>query len=230
METPIRPEATEAAARLRPEAYPADEEIVARVRAGDTALFEVLMRRHNVRLYRAVRGVIRDETEVEDVMQQAYLRAYAALGEFEGLSSFSTWLIRIGLNEALGRIRKRRHLVPIDAGEGTEASMHDDPTPEDRAASREALGLLERAIDGLPPIHRTVILLREVEGLSTEEAARALEVSEAVVKVRLHRARTALRESLTRALGRNAQDAFPFPATRCDRVVRGVLAQILPTP
>jgi RNA polymerase sigma-70 factor (ECF subfamily) len=229
MEKSPRPAAAEAA-RLRPEAYPPDEEIVARVRAGDTALFEVLMRRHNVRLYRAVRGIIRDETEVEDVMQQAYLRAFAALGEFEGFSSFSTWLIRIGLNEALGRLRKRRHLVPVEAGDGTEASMQDEPSPEERAASREALGLLERAIDGLPAIHRTIILLREVEGLSTEDAAHALDVSEAVVKVRLHRARTALRDALTRELGRNAKDAFPFPATRCDRVVRGVLAQILPTP
>ncbi|HYD41529.1 MAG TPA: RNA polymerase sigma factor [Anaeromyxobacter sp.] len=214
--------------RLRPEAYPADEEIVARVRAGDVALFEVLMRRHNTRLYRAVRGILRDEAEVEDAMQQAYLRAYAALGEFEGLSSFSTWLVRIGLNEALGRVRKRRSFVPVEAGEATEGSMNDQPDPEERTASRQALALLESAIDRLPPIHRSVILLREVEGLSTEEAARALGVSEAVVKVRLHRARAALRDVLTRDLGRNASDAFPFPAERCDRIVRAVLARILP--
>ncbi len=213
--------------RLRPEAYPADEEIVARVRAGDAALFEVLMRRHNSRLYRAVRGILRDEAEAEDAMQQAYLRAYAALGEFEGLSSFSTWLVRIGINEALGRVRKRRHHVPVEAGH-TEVSMPDPPTPEERAASRQALALLESAIDRLPPIHRTVILLREVEGLSTEEAAQALGVSEAVVKVRLHRARAALRDVLTRELGRSASDAFPFPAERCDRIVRAVLAEILP--
>lgn len=161
-------------------------------------------------------------------MQQTYLRAFAALGEFEGHSLFSTWLVRIGLNEALGRIRKRKHLVPVDAGEGAGLSMHDEPDPEERAASRQALAFLETAIDRLPPIHRTVILLREVEGLSTEEAARALSVSEAVVKVRLHRARTALRDALTRDLGRNASDAFPFPAERCDRVVRAVLGQILP--
>ncbi len=217
-----------ASGRLRPEAYPADEEIVARVKAGDAALFEVLMRRHNTRLYRAVRGILRDETEVEDAMQQAYLRAYTALGEFQGLSSFSTWLIRIGLNEALGRVRKRRQMVPVESGAGTEVPMHEEPTPEERAASREALGLLESAIDGLPPIHRTVILLREVEGLSTEETAQALDVSDAVVKVRLHRARAALRDALTREVGRNAKDAFPFPAHRCDRVVQAVLARILP--
>src|SRR5512142_898190 len=116
------------APRLRPEAYPGDEEIVARVRAGDVALFEVLIRRHNVRLYRAVRGVLRDEAEVEDVMQQAYLRAYAGLGAFEGLSSFSTWLLRIGLNEALQRLRGRRRASPVDAGEAMEAAMDDLPT------------------------------------------------------------------------------------------------------
>ena len=214
--------------RLRPEAYPADEEIVARVRAGDAALVEVLMRRHNTRLYRAVRGVLRDEAEVEDAMQQAYLQAYAALGEFEGLSSFSTWLVRIGLNEALGRLRKRRSDVPVEPGDGTEHAMNDQPDPEERAASRQALGLLEDASDRLPPNHRTVILLREVEGLSTEEAAHALGVSEAVVKVRLHRARAAVRDLLTRDLGRNASDAFPFPAERCDRIVRAELGRILP--
>ncbi len=220
------------APRLRPEAYPADEEIVARVRAGDVALFEVLMRRHNTRLYRAVRGVLRDEAEVEDAMQQAYLRAYAALHEWEGRSAFSTWLIRIGLNEALQRLRSRRRIAPVEAldeAATTEGSMERHvPTPEEKAVTHQALQLLERAIDRLPAIHRTVILLREVEGLSTEEAAVALEVSEAVVKVRLHRARQALRDELTRELGQSAAEAFPFPATRCDRVVRAVLARILP--
>jgi len=221
-------------ARLRPETYPADEEIVARVLAGDATLFEVLMRRHNTRLYRAVRGILRDEAEVEDVMQQAYLRAYTALREYEGRSAFSTWLVRIGLNEALGRLRSRRRTAPLEAledGSALEGSMEQHvPTPEEKAASHQALELLERAIDRLPAIHRTVILLREVEGLSTEETATALEVSEAVVKVRLHRARTALRGELTRELGRGAAEAFPFPATRCDRVVRAVLTEILPRP
>jgi RNA polymerase sigma-70 factor (ECF subfamily) len=217
------------ATRLRPEAYPGDQEIVARVRAGDTALFEVLMRRYNTRLYRAVRGVLRDEAEVEDAMQQAYLRAYTALGTFEGASSFSTWLVRIGINEALGRLRGRRRAEPIEEGGAMERAMEHVPTPEERAASHQALELLERAIDRLPPIHRTVILLRQVEGLTTEEVAEALDVSEAVVKVRLHRARMALRQELTRELGQNAAEAFPFPATRCDRIVRAVLSKILPS-
>ncbi len=216
------------AERLRPEAYPEDAEVVARVRAGDAALFEVLRRRHNTRLYRAVRGILRDEAEVEDVMQQTYLRAYTALRDFEGLSSFSTWLVRIGLNEALGRLRGgRRRATPVELGEATEGVMDHVPNPEERAASHQALELLERAIDRLPPIHRTVIMLREVEGLSTEEAAQALDVSEAVVKVRLHRARAALRDELTRELGQGASEAFPFQAPRCDRVVRAVLAKIL---
>lgn len=216
------------APRLSPEAFPPDEEIVARVLAGEVALYEVLMRRHNTRLYRAVRGVLRDEGEIEDVMQQAYLRAYAALGEYQGRSAFSTWLTRIALNEALGRLRGRRRTEPLELGAALEGAMEQDPTPEDRAASRQALALLERAIDRLAPIHRSVILLREVEGLSTEETAGALGVTAAVVKVRLHRARTALREELTAALGRCAADAFPFAAPRCDRVVRAVLGRILP--
>ncbi len=218
-----------ASARLRPEAYPGDAEIVARVRAGDAALFEVLMRRYNVRLYRAVRSVLRDEAEVEDVMQQAYLRAYAALGEFEGLSSFSTWLLRIGFNEALQRLRGRRRVSPVELEEGTEGSMDGQPSPEERAASRQALGLLEGAIDRLPPIHRTVIMLRDVEDLSTEETATVLQVSEDVVKVRLHRARAALREAMEEQLGSSAREAFPFRAPRCDRVVAAVMARIMPS-
>ncbi len=210
------------------DSLPTDEEIVARVRAGDVALFEVLMRRHNQRLYRAVRGIITDEAEVEDVMQQAYLRAYSALDGFAGLSSFATWLTRIGLNEALGRLRGRRRLEPIDdLAEGTEALMEPAPTPEDLAAARESARLIERAIDRLPAIHRTVLMLRDVQQLSTEEAAQVLEVTEDAVKVRLHRARLALRDALAETAAGSARDAFPFLAPRCDRVVEAVMARLL---
>ena len=209
------------------ESPPSDEEIVARVRAGDAALFELLMRRHNTRLYRAVRSVIANEAEVEDVMQQAYLRAYTALDGFAGLSSFSTWLIRIGLNEALGRLRKGRWLESVeDPPEPREHLMEPEPTPEDVASSRETARLVERAIDRLPPIHRTVIMLREVQQLSTEETAGALQVSEDVVKVRLHRARQALRQLLVDEAEGNAREAFPFLAPRCDRIVAAVMGAI----
>jgi RNA polymerase sigma-70 factor (ECF subfamily) len=217
-----------AAPRPGPDAPPSDEQIVARVRAGDVALFEILMRRHNQRLYRAVRSVIANEADVEEVMQQAYLRAYAALDGFAGLSSFATWLTRIGLNEALARIRKRRWLEPVeDLPESTESLMEPAPTPEDLTSSREMAQLVERAIDRLPPAHRTVIMLREVQQLSTEEAASVLQVSEDVVKVRLHRARLALREALADEAVGSACDAFPFLAPRCDRVVAAVMARLL---
>ena len=210
------------------ERAPPDEEIVARVRAGERALFEVLMRRHNGRLYRSVRSVIADEAEVEDVMQQAYLRAYTGLGAFAGRASFSTWLARIGVNEALGRLRRRRRLKPLDEDpDRAEAWMGAAPTPEDTAATREAARLVERAIDRLAAIHRTVIMLRDVEQLSTAEVAAVLEVSEDAVKVRLHRARQALREILAAEAGEAAREAFPFPAPRCDRMVGVVMARIM---
>lgn len=206
---------------------PTDEELVARVRAGELALFEVLMRRHNARLYRTVRSVLPDEAEVEDVMQQAYLRAYGALDGFAGLSSFSTWLTRIAVNEALGRLRSQRRLEPVEElPEPSDGWAEAPPTPEDAAASREAARLIERAIDRLAPIHRTVIVLRAVEQLSTAEVAAVLQVSEDVVKVRLHRGRQVLRDALVREVGASARDAFPFHAPRCDRVVNAVMARI----
>jgi RNA polymerase sigma-70 factor (ECF subfamily) len=209
-----------------------DEEIVARVRAGDAALFEVLMRRHNQRLYRAVRSVVADEAEVEDVMQQAYLHAYTALGGFAGLSSFATWLTRIGLNEALGRRRKQSWLEPVETlpDRTEDGLMEPAPTPEDVAASRETVRMVEQAIDRLAPIHRTVLMLRDIEQLSTEEAASILQVSEDVVKVRLHRARLALREALAEEAQGAAREAFPFFAPRCDRVVNAVMARVLGNP
>jgi RNA polymerase sigma-70 factor, ECF subfamily len=214
-----------------PDNPPSDETIVTRVRAGDVALFEILVRRHNARLYRVIRSVIRNEAEVEDVMQQAYLRAYTALEGFAGLSSFATWLTRIGLNEALGRLRKQRWLEPVeDLPEETEGLMEPAPTPEDVASSRETARMVERAIDRLPPIHRTVLMLREIEQLSTEETAGILGVSEDVVKVRLHRARLALRDALAEQVAGSAREAFPFHAPRCDRVVAAVMARLLGDP
>lgn len=206
-----------------------DEEIVRRVVEGERALFEVLMRRHNPAVYRAVRSVLRDEGEVEDAMQQAYLRAYLHLADFEGASAFSTWLVRIALNEALARVRGRGRLVPVEAlpeePDGPAAPV-SPANPEDRAAAREAMALLEKAIDRLPLRYRTVYVLREVQGMSTADAARALDLTEDLVKVRLHRARVALRDLLAAALREQAPEAFPFLAPRCDRVVAGVLAAL----
>jgi RNA polymerase sigma-70 factor (ECF subfamily) len=218
--------------QVRSVAEPTDEEVVARVRGGDTSLFELLMRRHNQRLYRAVRAVLRDEAEAEDVMQQAYVSAFAHLDQFAGQAKFSTWLLRIGVNEALGRLRQRhRHLELLDQGGDDEdpaplpleANM---PTPEDRAAGRELAGLLERTIDELPGGYREVLVLRLVEGLDTAETAAVLELGEEAVKQRLHRARGLVQKLIEARIGAAASAAFEFHAPRCDRVVAAVMARL----
>ena len=203
-----------------------DEEVVRRVRAGERALFEVLLRRHDRRVYRTVRAILRDEDEIDDAMQQVWLQVYLHLGDFQGSSALSTWLVRIAANEALQRLRKRGALaqVPISADE--EDAMRSGEDPEDRAAAREAIRLLERAVDGLPPHHRLVFVLREVEGLSTAETAAALGIAEDAAKVRLHRARAALRRTLEATVGGAVDDAFPFHAPRCDRIVARVMEAI----
>jgi RNA polymerase sigma-70 factor (ECF subfamily) len=205
-----------------------DGEVVRRVLAGEVALFEVLLRRHDARVYRAVRSILRDEDEVEDAMQSAWVRAYQHLGEWAGASSFSTWLLRIAANEALGRLRKRSRLVAIDDDEDGDGGVMDPRAedPEERAAAREAARLLERAVDGLATPYRTVYVLRELEQLSTAETAEALGLSEEAVKVRLHRARAMLRDALGEAIGRAAPEAFPFLAPRCNRMVERVMAAI----
>jgi RNA polymerase sigma-70 factor, ECF subfamily len=200
-----------------------DDEVVSRVRGGEPALFEILMRRYNQRIYRVIRSVLRNEDEAEDVMQQAYLSAFTHLDQFVGASSFATWLTRIALNEAFARIRKQKRFVDVEA---QEEPTPMDRTPEARAQSRELAALLESAVETLPDLYRTVFMLREVEELSTQEAAACLEVSEEVIKVRLHRARGLLRERLYEQVGGSVSDAFSFLRPRCDRVVAKVLSQI----
>jgi RNA polymerase sigma-70 factor (ECF subfamily) len=206
----------------RPEPPPTDEEIARRVLAGETALFELLMRRHNQLVYRAVRPLLRDESEVEDVMQQAYVQAYVALGQFAGRAQFRTWLVRIAVHEAMRRVhRARRH---PQLGEDEDPADPAPVTPPDRAANRELQTLLEGAIDALPPIYRQVFVLREVEGLDTRDTAIALEVTEDVVKTRLRRAKMHLHRRLAAVAAAELGRAFAFEAPRCDRVVHGVLA------
>ena len=204
-----------------------DPEIVRRVVAGDRALFEVLMRRHNPRVYRTIRSLLRDEAEVEDAMQQTYLLAYTHLADFAGASSFATWLTRIALNEALGRLRRRVRLAPVEEPSALEDHVPaTEETPEDNAATREAAVLLERSIDRLPDLYRTVLMLRDVEQLSTAEAAEVLGVTEEAVRIRLHRGRRALREALAAEVGRGVTHAFQFLAPRCNRVVAAVMAAL----
>jgi RNA polymerase sigma-70 factor, ECF subfamily len=208
----------------------ADEEVVALILEGQTALFEVLMRRYNERVYRAARAIVRDDKEAEDVMQQAYVNAYANLRQFNAQARLSTWLTRIAINEALARVRRQGRYEPFDEGspkvERLMAVPANHDNPERQAFSGELRALLEWAIDRLPDGAREVFVLREVEGLSTAEVADALSVSEDVVKTRFSRARAALRRDLLERTGATAPEAFRFYRPRCDRVVEVVLARI----
>ena len=198
-----------------------DEEIVDRVRAGDRALFELILRRHNERIYRTVRSILRDEAEVEDAMQQAYVDAFAHLGDFAGRARFSTWLTRIAVHEALARKRRQRP-------EGELMTNVPDPnrSPEQRTQDAETQKLLVTAIDELPEHFRTVFVLRAVQGLSVEETAETLDLNTETVKTRLHRARGLLQKAILARTEPALARALPFPDTRCDRVVAAVLHRI----
>jgi RNA polymerase sigma-70 factor (ECF subfamily) len=204
-----------------------DEEIVRRIVGGDAALFEILMRRHNQRIYRAVRAVLRADDDAEDVMQQAYLNAYQHLHQFAGDAQFSTWLTRIAVNEALGRRRKRtRALDQGTADVDISLVESDTPDPEQEASNSELRDVVEREVAALPDAFRTVVVIRDVEGLSTSETATCLGISEDLVKQRLHRARAMLRENLYQRAGVTLASLFAFGNARCDRVVAAVMAQI----
>lgn len=208
-----------------------DEEIVQRVLAGETAMFEIIMRRYNQRLYRISRSILQDDGEAEDVMQDAYVRAYEHLYQFAGKAAFSTWLTRIAIHEALARKRRRRHMEELDAlqelkGDSMPILKSSRPDPEVQATQAHVRELLEDAIQALPEPYRIIVVLREVEEMGVVETAESLGVSEAVVKTRLHRAHAMLRRDLhSRARGRIA-DLYAFHAPRCDRVVKAVFERI----
>ena len=201
-----------------------DDEVVARVRAGDTPLFELLMRRHNQRMYRVVRSILRDEAEVEDVMQEAYVQAFTHLDQFLGHARFSTWLTRIAVHEAFRRCKRRRRFTGLDDVVGCLESP--EAGPEKRAFHGELRQILEASIDRVPENFRTVFMLREVEGLSTAETAECLSIPEETVKTRLHRARQQLRPQIDQALGTAVKEAFAFGFERCDRLVTAVLRRL----
>ena len=208
-----------------------DAEVVDRVKAGETALFEVLMRRYNQRLYRVARSILGNDGEAEDVMQESYVRAYAHLDQFAGRSSFSTWLTKIAVYEALARARRSDRLDTIEALQERDdqemvavASKNRDP--ERQMFDKEVKTLLETAIDRLPHDYRLVFALREIEEMDTAATAECLGVSEEVVKTRLHRARALIRQDLYRQAGATSPAAFQFHLSRCDRVVDAVLRRI----
>ena len=208
-----------------------DEHIVTRVLEGEVLLFEVLMRRHNQRIYRAIRSIMRDDSESEDVMQETYVRAFEHLAQFEGRAKFSTWLTRIAVNEAIKRSAARGKFDPLNTEpdgdhEAMLASEQNSPSPEISAARGELATLLEDSILALPPVYRSVIMLRDIEEMSTTETAEALSITDTNVKVRLHRAHDLLRTELMTRAGASGPQAFTFPATRCNRVVDAVFQRL----
>jgi RNA polymerase sigma-70 factor (ECF subfamily) len=196
------------------------------VLAGDTAAFELLMRRHNARVFRATRAVLRSDDEAEDAMQAAYVSAYTHLRDFGGRAAFSTWLTRIAVHEAFARLRKAKRTASLDDVEMEETEMVEARSPEDAASDVELRALLEEAVDSLPLGFRTVFVMRAVEEMSAVDVAEALGIPEETVRTRLHRARGLLRDRLAKKLEDAAPDAYGFHLSRCDRVVAAVLARL----
>jgi len=216
-----------------------DAALVARIVGGDRSAFEQLMRQHNTALFRAARAIVRDHADAEDVLQEAYLAAYRHLPEFRGDARLSTWLTRIVINQALGRLRARRRdnvVALLDDGppagaETMERAMDEDPnaSPEGGAIRAELRRLLESKIDALPLAFRTAFILREVEEMTIEEAAECLAIPAATVRTRVFRARAMLRESLAEEMDMATSGVFAFAGARCDRIVAGVLQRLKAT-
>lgn len=215
-------------------AAPDDLELARRALARDGTAFRTIMKMHNQRLYRLARGVIRNDSEAEDIVQEAYVRAFAHLQSFRGDSTLATWLSRIVINEALGRLRKKgRAAGPAKLNDRTsEAQIIQFPLntslddPERTMAQRQILQLVERATDNLPDIYRTVFIARVIEGLSMDETAELLGVRPETVKTRLHRARALVRKQLDEQIGPVLLDAFPFAGRRCERLTSAVMQRL----
>jgi RNA polymerase sigma-70 factor (ECF subfamily) len=211
-----------------PSAASGDMQLVRRALARESDAFRAIMKAHNQRLYRIARGVVRNDSEAEDIVQEAYVRAFASLGAFRGDSSLATWLSRIVINEALGRLRKRRRTVamPEPQAEIIQFPLNPSDDPERTMAQRQILKLVEQATDSLPDVYRTVFVARVIEGLSIEETADLLGVRPETVKTRLHRARALVRKALDDQIGPVLLDAFPFAGRRCERLTRAVMRRL----
>lgn len=211
-----------------------DDDLVRRAREGEGDAFRTIMQTYNQRLYRIARSIVRHDSEAEDVVQEAYVRAFTHLEGFRGDSSLATWLSRIAINEALGRLRKQRltedivtfesQLTPAEIIQFPLMSKSDDP--ERTLAQRQLLQLVERATDNLPEVYRTVFITRVIEGMSVEDTADILGVRPETVKTRLHRARKLVREQLDKQIGPILMDAFPFAGRRCERMTAAVLRRL----
>jgi len=210
-----------------------DLSIATRVAAGDRAAFALLMRRHNQRLYRLARAVLRDDAEAEDALQDAYLHAYRSIGEFRGEAALATWLSRLVLNECLGRVRRtarRQNVVPIvsaDAQPEADSIAADTPERPDMTVARAQMRkLLEQKLDELPESFRAIFILRSVEEMSVEETAACLGVREATVRSRHFRAKSLLREALAQEIDLAERDVFEFGGRHCDGLVERVLSEL----
>ncbi len=212
-----------------PDEHTADAALVARAANGDEAAFEHIMRQHNRLLFRTARSILKSDTEAEDALQEAYLRAWRGLGSFRSEARLSTWLVRIVINEALGRLRRRGAEVlafdaTIDLADVREGNPDERP---DRVAMRsEMRAMMETCIDALPEAFRTVFILRAVEEMSVDEVSEAMGLPQATVRTRFFRARGLLREGLARNIDHAMADAFSFDGVRCDRIVAGVMARL----
>jgi RNA polymerase sigma-70 factor (ECF subfamily) len=211
-----------------------DEELVALVRRGQREAFRDIMQRHNRRLYRVARGLVRDDAEAEDVVQEGYVRAYAALGEFRGECALATWLTQIVLNEARGRLRRRRPTedpqvldrIPQDSRVMIFPGVSAVDNPEAAVARAELRRLLERAVDELPDSFRLVFIMRDIDEISAEETAAQLGIRPETVRTRLHRARRLLRARLDEKFASVLKDTFPFAGARCARITDAVMARL----
>jgi len=202
-----------------------DSEIVKRILAGEKELYEILMRRNNQTLYRVVKGYISEEAEAQDIMQDTYLKAYEKLYQFKHESKFSTWLIRIGINEALNKLKSRAKLYPVNQIHTEIMNVENEQlNPEKQMIQKEKALLLEKSIDKLNPEYRSVYIMKEVEGLSIKEIAEIMSLSESNVKVRIHRAKAMIKDELY-SLSKN--DAlYEFGFSKCDRLVDRVMEKI----
>ena len=212
-----------------------EAELVRRAQAGEGDAFRVIMQRGNQRLFRVARGVVRDDGEAEDVLQEAYVRAFAAIGGFRGEAGVMTWLTRIVLNEARGRLRRRRPMVGLERIEAAQMdgaevipfpNAFGTASPEADAARAQIRGLIEHAVDDLPEAFRIVFIMRDIDECSIEETAANLDLKPETVKTRLHRARRLLRAALDARLASTMVEAFPFLGARCSRITEAVLARL----
>ena len=204
-----------------------DGELTAQCLARNEDAIRELTRRYNQRLYRIARSIVRDDAEAEDVVQDTYVRALTGLEKFRGQSALGTWLVRIAINEALQRVRRRRPLESMDDETVLDAPIADaGPTPEMLMYTQESRAMLEAAIDDLPDAFRSVFVARMVEGLSVEETADLFSLRPETVKTRVHRARARLRANLEAQIGPAVREAFAFDGERCDRLTNAVLLRM----